>query len=41
MTEEEWLDGLRHLGGEEILQAHFSLQEQIKNITSFALNQNI
>ncbi|WP_182629846.1 hypothetical protein [Pantoea hericii] len=29
MTEEEWLDGLRHLSSEQILQAHFSLQEQI------------
>lgn len=30
MTEEEWLDGLRHLSHDQILQAHFSLQEQIK-----------
>ncbi|PAW36288.1 hypothetical protein CIL06_11495 [Pantoea vagans] len=30
MTEEEWLDGLRHLSSDQILQAHFSLQEQIK-----------
>lgn len=30
MTEEEWLDGLRHLSHDQILQSHFSLQEQIK-----------
>lgn len=30
MTEEEWLDGLRHLTHDQILQSHFSLQEQIK-----------
>nr|DAE23012.1 MAG TPA: hypothetical protein [Siphoviridae sp. ct2u94] len=30
VTEEEWLDGLRHLSHDQILQAHFSLQEQIK-----------
>lgn len=30
MTEDEWLDGLRHLSHDQILQAHFSLQEQIK-----------
>ncbi|MFK8259102.1 hypothetical protein ACFL9S_15115 [Erwinia sp. AnSW2-5] len=30
MTEEEWLDGLRHLSPDMILKTHFSLQEQIK-----------
>jgi len=30
MTEEEWLDGLRHLSHDQILQSHFGLQEQIK-----------
>ncbi|WP_447879824.1 hypothetical protein [Serratia fonticola] len=30
MTEEEWVDGLRHLSDEQIVQAHFGLQEQIK-----------
>lgn len=30
MTEEDWLDGLRHLSHDQILQSHFSLQEQIK-----------
>lgn len=30
MTEEEWLDGLRHLSNDQIIQAHFELQEQIK-----------
>ncbi|HDS5482038.1 TPA: hypothetical protein QH236_004460 [Serratia liquefaciens] len=30
MTEEEWLDGLRHLSNEQILHVHFELQEQIK-----------
>lgn len=30
MTEEEWLDGLRHLSHDQILQSHFNLQEQIK-----------
>ncbi len=30
MTEEEWLDGLRHLSNGHIIQVHFELQEQIK-----------
>lgn len=30
MTEEEWLDGLRHLSNDQIIQVHFGLQEQIK-----------
>ncbi|MGQ5983229.1 hypothetical protein [Serratia marcescens] len=30
MTEEEWLDGLRHLSHDQIIQVHFGLQEQIK-----------
>lgn len=30
MTEEEWLDSLRHLSHDQILNAHFSLQEQIR-----------
>lgn len=30
MTEDEWLDGLRHLSHDQILQSHFSLHEQIK-----------
>lgn len=30
VTEEEWLDGLRHLSNDQIIQAHFRLQEQIK-----------
>ena len=30
MTEEEWLDGLRHLSHDKIVQAHFGLQEKIK-----------
>lgn len=30
MTEEEWLDGLRHLSNDQIIQVHFELQEQIK-----------
>ncbi|WP_336803623.1 hypothetical protein [Erwinia aphidicola] len=30
MTEEEWLDGLRHLSPEMILKSHFALQEKIK-----------
>lgn len=30
MTEDEWLDGLRHLPDETIIQLHFGLQEKIK-----------
>lgn len=30
MTEEEWLDGLRHLTDQQKLEIHFGLQEQIK-----------
>lgn len=30
MTEEEWLDGLRHLPDDQILASHFGLQDQIK-----------
>lgn len=30
VTEEEWLDGLRHLSYDQIIQVHFGLQEQIK-----------
>lgn len=30
MTEEEWLEGLRHLTDEQKLDVHFGLQEQIK-----------
>jgi len=30
MSEEEWLDGLRHLSPEMILKSHFTLQEKIK-----------
>lgn len=30
MTEEEWLDSLRHLSNDQIIQVHLRLQEQIK-----------
>lgn len=30
MTEEEWLDGLKHLNDDQIVQLHFGLQEKIK-----------
>lgn len=30
MTEDEWLDGLRHLTDQQKLDVHFGLQEQIK-----------
>ncbi|HEN3491597.1 TPA: hypothetical protein ACWDIM_004520 [Yersinia enterocolitica] len=30
MTEDEWLDDLRHLPDETIIQLHFGLQEKIK-----------
>jgi len=30
VTEEEWLDGLRHLSPQMILKSHFTLQEKIK-----------
>ncbi|QLJ61154.1 hypothetical protein HP475_15060 [Serratia marcescens] len=30
MTEEEWLDGLRHLSPNMIIKTHFALQEKIK-----------
>ena len=31
MNEEEWLDGLRHLSNDQIVQAHFGLQDKIKH----------
>lgn len=30
MTEGEWIDGLRHLSDEKIIQLHFGLQDKIK-----------
>jgi len=30
MTEGEWIDGLRHLSDEKIVQLHFGLQDKIK-----------
>lgn len=30
MTEDEWVDGLRHLSPHMILKTHFALQEKIK-----------